>query len=141
MHEFLTKGDDRVDHTSIGRESIAMDWAIGNQFEDQGHFDVVRRQLTRKLPMLTADVYSELVLSMQQQWPAKADEWTTVNTYPTCMKIVSRAANRVFSGKEMCKSDIVRVNNPFAHKSQVVTPYISSHLASTLRKCSRAALC
>jgi hypothetical protein len=31
--EFLNKGDDRVDHNTIGRESIAHKWTIGANFE------------------------------------------------------------------------------------------------------------
>jgi hypothetical protein len=30
--EFLNKGDDRVDHNTIGRESIAHKWTIGKNF-------------------------------------------------------------------------------------------------------------
>lgn len=103
VHEFLSKGDDQIDHQSLGAESLATKWTIGNDFLGEAHFDVVRRQLTRKLPLLTSDVYSELVLSMKEQWKASADEWTSVKVYPTCMKIVSRAANRVFSGAELCE--------------------------------------
>jgi len=101
--EFLNKGDDRVDHNTIGRESIAHKWTIGKNFESAAHFDVVRRQLTRKLPQLTADVYAELVMAMEQQW-SPSTEWKTVNIYPTAMKIVSQAANRVFSGKVLCRN-------------------------------------
>jgi len=102
-YEFLSIGDDRVDHETVGRESIAHKWTVGPGFENSSHFDVVRRQLTRKLPLLTTDVYNELVLSMQRNWPV-GKEWQTVNTYPTCMKIVSQAANRVFSGKVLCRN-------------------------------------
>lgn len=103
MHEFLTRGDDRVDHRTVTSETIGAKWTLGKLFPDEKHFDVVRRQLTRRLPLLTSDVYRELVIAMKEQWPAKAEQWTTVKTYPTCMKIVSRAANRVFSGKELCR--------------------------------------
>jgi len=105
--EFLSIPDDRVDHETIGRESIAFDYIMDRKkFPDSSHFDVVRRQLTRKLPLLTNDVYHELVLSMKRNWPAKTEEWTTVNIYPTCMKIVSQAANRVFSGKVLCRNPV-----------------------------------
>jgi hypothetical protein len=103
VHEFLAIPDSRIDHETIGREGVAFDYIISKKrFPDSSHFDVVRRQLTRKLPLLTHDVHHELVLAMQQQWSVKAGEWTTVNIYPTCMKIVSQAANRVFAGKVLC---------------------------------------
>ncbi|EME83697.1 uncharacterized protein MYCFIDRAFT_137369, partial [Pseudocercospora fijiensis CIRAD86] len=40
----------------------------------------------------------------EQNWPANKTEWTRVKTHPTCMKIVSRAANRVFAGKTLCRN-------------------------------------
>ena len=102
--EFLNIPDNRVDHETVGRESIAFEYIMSSkQFPDNSHFDVVRRQLTRKLPLLTNDVYHELVLAMQRNWPVNDKEWSTINIYPTCMKIVSQAANRVFAGKVLCE--------------------------------------
>lgn len=105
VYEFLAIGDDRVDHLTIGREDVAHHYTMDlKKFPGSEHFDVVRRQLTRKLPLLTNDVYDELVLSMKQNWPVNNKEWATINIYPTVMKIVSQAANRVFSGKVLCRS-------------------------------------
>nr|POE56583.1 ent-kaurene oxidase [Quercus suber] len=109
VHDFLSQPDNILDAYTPNQAGIAQKYTIGMDLgatihDSNGgpHIDVVRRQLTRRLPQLTADVYEELVLAMQTEWPATADKWTTVKAYPTCMKIVSRAANRVFAGKELC---------------------------------------
>lgn len=81
---------------------------------DGPHIDVVRRQLTRRLPLLTADVHEELALAMEQNWTPK-EEWTTVAAYESVMKIVSRAANRVFCGTELCRNpEFLEASRQFA---------------------------
>jgi hypothetical protein len=69
------------------------------------HLDIIRHQLTRKLRLFTSNIYSELVLGFENQLGAQKDEWTTVLAFESCMKMVSRAANRVFTGAELCRSD------------------------------------
>jgi len=104
MTELINLSDDQVDPHIVNQESIATYYTTGTDVSDGPHIDVVRRQLTRRLPLLTNDVYDELVLAMHDQWRVSEKEWSTVKPAPTCMKIVSRAANRVFSGKELCRN-------------------------------------
>lgn len=89
----------------LGNDSAtAPIYTTGKDVQDGPHFNVVRKQLTRRLPLLTADVHEELALGIQDNWKPRADKWTTVKAYDSCMKIVSRAANRVFCGKELCRN-------------------------------------
>lgn len=104
LQEILAKPDDQVDPFIINGETLAQEYSLGHRFVHGPHIEVVKRQLTRKLPTLTTDVYDELVKAMQNEWPASKDEWTTVKAYETSMKIVSRAANRVFSGTKLCRT-------------------------------------
>lgn len=139
-HEFLSRGDDELNVHALGAETIAAKWTIGDSFRGDTHFDVVRRQLTRKLPLLTEDVYSELVLAMNQQWPATKSDWTTVKIYPTSMRIVSRAANRVFSGEELCMLESRELFYSSADFLQVATLITSNTPGSMLKLCFRAVL-
>ncbi|KAH9845361.1 P450 monooxygenase [Teratosphaeria destructans] len=67
--------------------------------------NVVRHQLTRKLPLMTKAVHDELVLGFSDQWRLRDDEeWVSVPALKTCMNIISRAANRVFSGEQLCRN-------------------------------------
>lgn len=104
MAELLTFSDDDVDPFHPNQETIASKYTIGSDVGQGAHIDVVRRQLTRRLPLLTPDVYEELSLSMIDHWKATSTGWTTVKAYPTIMKIVSRAANRVFAGAVLCRT-------------------------------------
>lgn len=104
MHELIDKPDDEIDEKQIHKEMVASRYTesaplIRNNYQ----FDIVRRQLTRKLFLLVDDVYDELGLGFDQYWGTSTTDWTTVKIYPTCMKIVSRAANRVFGGSVLCE--------------------------------------
>ncbi|KAF2216781.1 hypothetical protein CERZMDRAFT_32202, partial [Cercospora zeae-maydis SCOH1-5] len=101
--EVMSYSDDQVDPHVLNNEGIAQSYTIGKNFSDGPHIDIVRRQLTRKLPTLTTDVYDELVQAMREQWPATSNKFVSVKAYDTCMKIVSRAANRVFCGSKLCR--------------------------------------
>lgn len=68
-------------------------------------FDVLRRQLTRKLPLLTGPVYDELDRGFKQYWGTDTESWVEVEAFPTCLKLVTRAANRVFCGAEICRNE------------------------------------
>ncbi|KAF7191122.1 Cytochrome P450 monooxygenase [Pseudocercospora fuligena] len=105
LNELLNLPDNKVDPHLPNSESIATKYTVGEDVSFGPHIDIVRRQLTRKLHTLTTDVYEELVFSTKQNWPANKTEWTKVKTHPTCMKIVSRAANRVFAGKTLCRNE------------------------------------
>lgn len=104
LHEVLALSDEQLDFQGPNLDATQPRYTTGTDVIDGPHIDVVRRQLTRRLPLLTADVHEELALAMEQNWQPKADEWTTVKAYESCMKIVSRAANRVFCGTELCRN-------------------------------------
>lgn len=104
VRELLQKSDDEVDLRRVLKELVASYWTGDEDIAGSGiHLDVIRHQLTRQLHMFTSDVHSELVQGFEAHWNAPKDEWMTVDALQTCMKIVSRAANRVFSGKDLCK--------------------------------------
>lgn len=104
LQEVLSLTDEQLDHQGPNQEATQPKYSTGEDVNDGPHIDVVRRQLTRRLPLLTADVHEELALGMDSNWQPKANEWTTVKAYESCMKIVSRAANRVFCGSELCRN-------------------------------------
>lgn len=104
LNELLSLPDDRVDPLLPNQESIATEYTVGSDVSHGPHIDIVRRQLTRRLPLITTDVYEELVFSMKDNWKVNGQDWTTVMAYDTCQKIVSRAANRVFAGTELCRT-------------------------------------
>lgn len=104
--ELLEKSDDEVNADVIHDEQIQRKYTqgqIGLHLTAHGfHRDVVRRQLTRKLPLLTSDVYDELRVGFGTYWGRDSDSLRRINVYRTCTQIVSRAANRVFVGKQLC---------------------------------------
>lgn len=102
IHSYLQLSDSEVDINAILKQNIAAAWT-GD--EDLGHppihLDVIKHQLTRKLHSLTPQVSAELILSLQDEWRVD-HEWTPIAASDSCMRIISRAANRVFCGIELC---------------------------------------
>jgi cytochrome P450 len=104
LPEVMNMSDDQLDVYTINREDIAQRHTIGPHAVGP-HIDIVRRQLTRKLPTLAADVQSELVDALHQQFGVTSPEQeVSVNAFATCMNVVSRAANRVFCGTTLCRN-------------------------------------
>jgi len=105
MKQISSLPHDKIDAEVMHAESLQTKYTVGEDISGYNayHFDVVRRQLTRKLPLLTEDIAQELVLACQDQW-GSTTEWNSVRVYETCMRIVSRAANRVFGGKDLCRN-------------------------------------
>lgn len=156
INELLSLPDDKVDAFNPNAETIATGYTTGYDISHGPHIDVVRRQLTRRLPLLTTDVYEELCLAMRDQWNAKEHEWTSVKAYPSCMRIVSRAANRVFAGKELCRTPefidhsreysvavfkcgaLMRLWPKWMHP--VIAPYFTRDVRHHLAECKKVAL-
>ncbi|KAF2173523.1 hypothetical protein M409DRAFT_61895 [Zasmidium cellare ATCC 36951] len=106
IRELLAKPDDEVDLRGVLKEMVASYWTGDEDIAGSGiHLDVIRQQLTRKLELFTEDIHVELEQGFQEHWNAGKDKWLAVTGLDTCMKIVSRAANRVFSGVELCRNE------------------------------------
>lgn len=105
LQELMQRPDDELCVRVILQELIAAKWTgdMDVAAHNPLHLEVVRHQLTRKLPTLIEHVYTELVLGFQEQWKAAPHEWTDLVIWDSLVRIVSRAANRVFSGTELCR--------------------------------------
>ncbi|KAF2769280.1 putative P450 monooxygenase [Teratosphaeria nubilosa] len=106
IKDLVAKPDDEINLLMVLREALATEYTGDNDLAvDPFHLDVVRHQLTRKLPLMTKTVHDELVLGFTDQWRLRDDEeWVSVPALKTCMNIISRAANRVFSGEQLCRN-------------------------------------
>ncbi|KAL9529276.1 Cytochrome P450 monooxygenase [Sphaerulina musiva] len=101
----VRKSDDKVDLPLVAEFSTAARYT-GDQYivRNPRHVDLVKQQLTRKLPSLTASIAEELALGFNDEWKGEATRWSTVPLFSTCTKIVSRSANRVFCRTELCRN-------------------------------------
>ena len=104
IKDFLQEPEENINLLVVLQEFMAIEYTGDSDIlAHPFHLDIVRNQLTRKLPLLTAEVHAELVLGFEDQWKVKSNEWTAIPALKTCSTIVSRAANRVFSGAELCR--------------------------------------
>ena len=104
VRELVRKPDDEVDLHIIHWEQLANRYTSRPEvYLNPIHLSVVRRQLTRKLPTFSDDLYREMAASFASNWGTERELSNRVAVYRSCIKIVSRAANRVLSGIELCK--------------------------------------
>lgn len=104
VRELVRKSDDEVDLHIIHWEQLANSYTSRPEvYLHPIHLSVVKRQLTRKLPTFSEDLYRELASAFASNWSAEKDKTTKIPVYRSCIKIVSRAANRVLSGVELCE--------------------------------------
>ena len=104
VRELIRKPDDEVDLHIIHWEQLANTYTSRPEvWLNAVHLSVVRRQLTRKLPSFSDDLYREMAASFASNWGAEGTSSNQVPVYRSCIKIVSRAANRVLYGVELCE--------------------------------------
>lgn len=73
--------------------------------EQPHHEPLVRRQLTAHLDAVETSMWDEVGAALRELWGEDWEEgWRKVNLDYTVRRIVARASNRVFVGRELCKS-------------------------------------
>jgi len=105
VRELVRKPDNEVDLHVIHWEQLANRYTSRPEvFLNPIHLSVVKRQITRKLPTFSDDLYREMAAAFASNWNPESNFTCEVAVYRSCIKIVSRAANRVLSVVELCKS-------------------------------------
>ncbi|KEQ78830.1 putative P450 monooxygenase [Aureobasidium pullulans EXF-150] len=102
MKDIITRSDLDVSLPLVAEHNTAARYT-GDEYivRNPVHVDLVKRQLNRHLKCLTADIADELTLGFLEQWGS--GQYKSVPLYTSCMKIVSRGANRVFCGADLCR--------------------------------------
>jgi hypothetical protein len=104
IRNVLNKPDGVLDPAGPQHESVQSKYTVRDRrvTAKDFHFAIIRRQLTRALAGVTADINEELGLAFDQLWGTDAENWREVNVYESCMKAVARTSNRVFVGPPLC---------------------------------------
>ncbi|RAH70348.1 cytochrome P450 [Aspergillus aculeatinus CBS 121060] len=118
MRELLAKSDRELDHEIIHADQLQHYYTQGplgwHAVQVPLQFDLVRRQLTRQLPLVLPIMADEVDRSFRQYWGTRhtASTEVKVKVFETCTQIVTRVANRVFAGPDICR------NEDFLHHSR-----------------------
>ncbi|EME80604.1 uncharacterized protein MYCFIDRAFT_141937 [Pseudocercospora fijiensis CIRAD86] len=107
LRELCQKSEDEANLYIVLTEFLAIEYTMQDDVtRDPFHLSIVKHQLTRKLPIMTADIQTELALGFDQHWQVDVgNEWRTISAFGTCTSIISRAANRVFCGPDLCRNE------------------------------------
>ena len=103
IRHILSKPESEVDAYGPQNDSIQAPYMIKDKeiYIKNFHFDVLRKQLTKNLPLFTADMAEEIAFGFEQDW-GTSTEWVSVRAWDSVLKIVARAANRIFVGLPLC---------------------------------------
>lgn len=102
----MAKGDHEINDRLVHMDQLQSRYTLPpGILENDFHFELVRRQMTRKIPLVTAELADEIRASFEDYWP-QSTEWETVKIHELSTKIVARSANRIFVGLELCESSI-----------------------------------
>ncbi|EHK97752.1 putative Ent-kaurene oxidase [Glarea lozoyensis 74030] len=106
--ELLAKSDSEIDMKIIHEEQLMHEYttgSLGRHVVDVPiQYDILLRQVNRKLPLLISAFNEELDKSFCHYWGTDTS-YSEVNLSETCEKIVTQALNRIFAGKEICRDE------------------------------------
>ncbi len=94
-----------LDVTRTGNESIQTKWTIWDDEVSENNFqmNVIRKQLTQNLDLLTPTIAEELEQGFERHWGSSTTEWKEISVWNSALHIVAGAANGAFCGKPLCK--------------------------------------
>ncbi|KAF4633292.1 hypothetical protein G7Y89_g4832 [Cudoniella acicularis] len=91
-------------------ETIQLPYMISDRdiYENVIHFDVIRKTLTKKdvIGSLAATTAEEVDVAFRESW-GTAEQWTTVNGWDACGRIITRAALRILIGLPLCRDEML----------------------------------
>ena len=85
-------------------KQMAMEWTVGaDLMRNPWHIAPIRANLTKNLAPLFPEIREELVGAFNDFIPP-TENWVPVRLLDSVRHVVSRTSNRVFVGKDLCKS-------------------------------------
>ncbi|KAK2595097.1 hypothetical protein QQS21_007182 [Conoideocrella luteorostrata] len=104
MHQLLTRPD-RLTNSEITNipglvQTVQMPFIISDPeiYQNTIHFDVVRRKMTKKDMNIFAPITAEEIdLAYKDIWGI-SKEWTTINGWDACGRVIARTAQRILLG-------------------------------------------
>ncbi|KAF3763271.1 cytochrome P450 [Cryphonectria parasitica EP155] len=108
MLDLLHKPDSELRSFEAQIETLGLPYMISDRdvYMNVIHFDVVRKHMgeNKDLDSLAAATAEELDIAFRECWGTSKD-WTTLNMWDTCGRILTRAAARILIGLPMCRDE------------------------------------
>lgn len=111
LHHMLTRPDKLPDSeitNILGLiETIQLPYVISDPdiYFNALHFDVVRRKMSKKhMPLFATITAEEIDLAFSDIW-GTSKEWTTINGWDACGRIIARTAERIIIGLPMGRDE------------------------------------
>ncbi|KJX93327.1 cytochrome p450 like protein [Zymoseptoria brevis] len=101
MDEIIHAPEHQVDFFEPNITSAGVKYTLGPHFTTGPHITLVKRTLTRKLPLLVSAIDVEVQKALRLHWPMDAHTWSAVRVLPACTKIGRQVLQRTFCGPEL----------------------------------------
>jgi len=104
LNELRNASDDVLDFEGGAARTVQPNYTMSKAVTEGGrHIPTIRTTLTRNLGFLFEDIVDEMKASFEDNLALTGNEWKTVPTYSTLMKVVCRTSNRVIVGLPYCR--------------------------------------
>ena len=99
----FSRSDSELSAIEAQREVIQAKYTISDKdiYMNEFHLEIIQRQLTKNIPLLTKDIAEELALAFRRYWGV-ASGWVEIRLLESVLKIVAQAVNRSFLGLPIC---------------------------------------
>lgn len=115
VKELFSAPDADLNFLEAKLEHLDLRYTFKLNVHDDWHIDMIRNQLTQKIPELMPQMVDELTAAFHDELEPVVTKgirhnsmltrgWTPVVVHRKALSIVSRVANRVFVGQPLCNS-------------------------------------
>lgn len=105
----LNRPDSEVKAFDAQLETIQLPYMISDRdvYMNVIHFDVVRKHMisNKNVQALAVPTADEVDVAFRECWGSSTD-WTTVNGWDACGRIVTRTATRILIGLPLCRDEV-----------------------------------
>ncbi|KAM5540077.1 hypothetical protein V8D89_006217 [Ganoderma adspersum] len=100
VEDIRRRPEDELSFTATVETLLQYRYTVSQKMHDDPyHVTIVKEKLqNRMLPAIMPDLVDEIGPTVQKYFPAKGDEWVSVDVLSASLKIVARTSNRVFVG-------------------------------------------
>jgi len=121
IKELFSAPDSDLNFLEAKLEHLDLRYTFKLDVHDDWHIDMIRNQLTQKIPELMPQIVDELTAGFEDELNPLVTkgirhnlmltrDWTPVLVHRKVLSMVSRVANRVFVGLPLCTSSATQLN-------------------------------
>ncbi|KAG0636835.1 cytochrome P450 [Tuber brumale] len=106
VKELSNAPDDVISFSHASAQSLMNEYTGMSRFMLTTYVqDATRIKLTQNLGNMLSAILEETQFALNAELPGSTDEWTSVDFFPTALRIVARVGSRSFIGLPICRNE------------------------------------